>query len=66
MCIRDSNYPNQGFRIGAAAWGVQFHLEVTPAAVDGFLREFGADAVSYTHLDVYKRQPTWCRVPPSS
>ncbi len=37
-------YPNQAFRVGEAAWGLQFHLEVTPGAVDGFLREFAADA----------------------
>ena len=37
-------YPNQAFRVGEAAWGLQFHLEVTPAAVDGFLRVFAADA----------------------
>ncbi len=37
-------YPNQAFRVGEAAWGLQFHLEVTPAAVDSFLRVFAADA----------------------
>jgi GMP synthase-like glutamine amidotransferase len=37
-------YPNQAFRVGDSAWGVQFHLEVTGAAVDGFLSAFGADA----------------------
>jgi GMP synthase (glutamine-hydrolysing) len=26
-------YPNQAFRVGAAAYGVQFHLEVTPGLV---------------------------------
>lgn len=40
----NANYPNQGFRIGAAAWGLQFHLEVTAPAVEGFLTDFGADA----------------------
>jgi hypothetical protein len=37
-------YPAQGFRIGAAAWGVQFHLEVDEPAVEGFLAAFGTDA----------------------
>jgi GMP synthase-like glutamine amidotransferase len=37
-------YPNQAFQVGQAAWGLQFHLEVTPAAVDGFLGAFAADA----------------------
>jgi GMP synthase-like glutamine amidotransferase len=36
-------YPNQAFRIGDAAWGVQFHLEITAAAVEGFLDAFAAD-----------------------
>jgi GMP synthase-like glutamine amidotransferase len=39
-----TRYPNQAFRLGDAAWGLQFHLEVTAAAVDGFLAAFGADA----------------------
>ncbi|HWE66859.1 MAG TPA: type 1 glutamine amidotransferase [Acidimicrobiales bacterium] len=44
-CLLASNsaYPNQAFRIGDAAWGVQFHLEVTAAAVEGFLSAFAAD-----------------------
>jgi GMP synthase-like glutamine amidotransferase len=40
----NSNYPNQGFRLGRSGWGVQFHLEVTAAAVEGFLTAFDADA----------------------
>jgi GMP synthase-like glutamine amidotransferase len=40
----NSNYVNQGFRLGPAAWGLQFHLEVTAAAVEGFLSAFAADA----------------------
>jgi GMP synthase-like glutamine amidotransferase len=40
----NSNYPNQGFRLGRSGWGVQFHLEVTAAAVEGFLTAFAADA----------------------
>ena len=40
----NSIYPNQGFRLGPSAWGMQFHLEVTAAAVEGFLTAFAADA----------------------
>jgi GMP synthase-like glutamine amidotransferase len=36
-------YANQAFRIGDMAWGVQFHLEVTAAAVDDFMAAFAAD-----------------------
>jgi hypothetical protein len=41
---RSGRYPNQAFRMGESAWGLQFHLEVTPGAVDGLRREFAADA----------------------
>ncbi len=37
-------YPEQAFRVGPAAWGLQFHLEVTEPAVAGFLDAFGAEA----------------------
>jgi GMP synthase-like glutamine amidotransferase len=37
-------YPNQAFRVGPAAWGLQFHVEVDAGAVDGFLTAFGDDA----------------------
>jgi len=26
-------YPNQAFRVGACAWGLQFHIETTPAVI---------------------------------
>jgi GMP synthase-like glutamine amidotransferase len=44
---RNENYANQAFRFGSAAWGVQFHLEVTESAVNGFISNFGDDA---THV----------------
>ena len=39
-----ARYPGQAFRIGARAWGLQFHLEVDDAAVAAFLAAFGEDA----------------------
>jgi GMP synthase-like glutamine amidotransferase len=42
--MSNSNYANQAFRTGAAAWGVQFHLEVTRSAVEGFLAAFPGEA----------------------
>jgi GMP synthase-like glutamine amidotransferase len=44
--VGNSNYPNQAFRVGDSAWGVQFHLEVTEAAVEGFVTAFVADTTS--------------------
>jgi len=37
-------YPNQAFRVGERAWGLQFHLEVDRPAVDAFLAAFGEEA----------------------
>ncbi|MEV6424553.1 methyltransferase domain-containing protein [Streptomyces sp. NPDC051662] len=39
-------YPVQAFRVGAAAWGLQFHLEVDAAAVGAFARAFPEDAAA--------------------
>jgi GMP synthase-like glutamine amidotransferase len=41
--VVNSIYPNQAFRLHDAAWGLQFHLEVTAAAVGGFLEAFASD-----------------------
>jgi len=43
---RSPRYPNQAFRVGGRAWGLQFHLEVDRPAVDAFLDAFGDDARS--------------------
>jgi GMP synthase-like glutamine amidotransferase len=40
-----ARYRNQAFRTGPSAWGLQFHLEVTVAAVDAFVTSFGDEAV---------------------
>jgi GMP synthase (glutamine-hydrolysing) len=32
---------HQAFRCGRAAWGLQFHIEMTPATIDAWLREPG-------------------------
>jgi GMP synthase-like glutamine amidotransferase len=37
-------YRNQAFRVGEAAWGLQFHLEVTTEAVDAFVDAFAEEA----------------------
>jgi len=37
-------YPNQAFRSGPQAWGLQFHLEVDSSAVDAFVAAFGDEA----------------------
>lgn len=42
--MSNSNYVNQAFRIGARGWGLQFHLEVTAVALEGFLQAFADEA----------------------
>jgi len=39
-------YPNQAFRTGPAAWGLQFHLEVDAAAIEAFVNDFGDQATA--------------------
>jgi GMP synthase-like glutamine amidotransferase len=41
---RSDVYANQAFRVGPAAWGLQFHIEVDLAAVEGFMAAFGHEA----------------------
>ena len=40
------DYPHQAFRVGPNAWGLQFHLEVDPAAVVAFASAFADEARS--------------------
>jgi GMP synthase-like glutamine amidotransferase len=37
----NARYENQAFRLGDAAWGLQFHVEIDQTAVDAFIAEFG-------------------------
>jgi len=46
LLASSDRYPNQAVRIGEAAWGLQFHLEVDDAAVAAFLEDFGDDALT--------------------
>jgi GMP synthase (glutamine-hydrolysing) len=48
--------PNQAFRLGRNAWGVQFHFEVDAAGVEGWLR-----AAEPTLSRVWKRTATEVR-----
>ncbi|HMJ78625.1 MAG TPA: type 1 glutamine amidotransferase [Iamia sp.] len=44
LLASSARYPHQAFRLGPAAWGLQFHLEVDAAAVARFVAAFGAEA----------------------
>ena len=41
---RSDAYDQQAFRVGHAAWGLQFHVEVDPDEVEVFVDAFGEDA----------------------
>jgi GMP synthase (glutamine-hydrolysing) len=43
-------YPNQAFRVGEAAWGLQFHIETTPEMVKSWA-EADADQLAANHVD---------------
>ncbi|MGW1542164.1 type 1 glutamine amidotransferase [Streptomyces sp. NPDC002309] len=36
LLASSDRYPHQAFRLGPRAWGLQFHIEVDAAAVEGF------------------------------
>jgi GMP synthase-like glutamine amidotransferase len=38
-----AQYPNQAFRVGERAWGLQFHVEVDEAQVECFIAESGGE-----------------------
>jgi GMP synthase (glutamine-hydrolysing) len=42
-----SLYPHQAFRLGACAWGVQFHPEITPEMVDRFVEAGAPESVDF-------------------
>ncbi|MER7499914.1 type 1 glutamine amidotransferase [Nonomuraea pusilla] len=42
--VTGSPYPNQAYRLGEAAWGVQFHPEATPEIFVSWTRDSGLDA----------------------
>lgn len=44
LLASSSMYPHQAFRLGARAWGVQFHPEVTPEMVDRFVAAGASEA----------------------
>ena len=54
----NARYPAQAYRAGVAAWGIQFHIEVTEAAVDGMVRAFPDEAALATRGAVGIEQRT--------
>jgi GMP synthase-like glutamine amidotransferase len=58
LLASSTRYPNQAFRIGAAAWGVQFHLETTPEMVRHWAAE-DADLLAQDGWDVLAAADRW-------
>lgn len=44
LLASSDRYPVQAFRVGEAAWGLQFHIEATPQIVAEWARADGRDA----------------------
>ncbi|MGW0733621.1 type 1 glutamine amidotransferase [Streptomyces sp. NPDC002851] len=57
VLARTSTTECQAFRAGPAAWGLQFHLEITPALLDDWLAEpsFADEAVATLGADAADR-----------
>ena len=45
LLASSSKYPNQAFRVGTRAWGLQFHIETPPEMVRHWGREYGSPVV---------------------
>ncbi|WP_189544527.1 type 1 glutamine amidotransferase [Streptomyces gelaticus] len=60
--VRSERCPYQGFRIGSAAWGVQFHPETTAERICGWNRDRlnrnGAPAPETLHALALRDEPT--------
>ncbi|WP_183061676.1 type 1 glutamine amidotransferase [Motilibacter peucedani] len=54
---RSAAYENQAFRVGAAAWGLQPHLELDRAGVDAFCTEFADEAPGPLGEEIRERAP---------
>ena len=50
-------YPEQALRVGRAAWGLQFHLELDAPGVEAFLRQSPEDAPGPVGLAVRAEAP---------
>ncbi|MCG8432168.1 MAG: type 1 glutamine amidotransferase, partial [Candidatus Omnitrophica bacterium] len=46
LLARSGRCPHQAFRLGRAAYGLQFHFEVTPEMVEAWLNEYNPQEVS--------------------
>ena len=54
-------YPHQAFRLGARAWGVQFHPEVTPEMVDRFVAAGETESAAFGGAEGGDRMRTEAR-----
>ena len=45
LLASSSKYANQAFRVGARAWGLQFHVETTPEMVQHWASSYGGPVV---------------------
>jgi len=59
--------PNQAFKVGKNAYGLQFHVEVTPEMIEEWLREYTVEEAGLRFdakgilIDAYKKKETFQR-----
>jgi len=58
LLASSTRYPNQAFRVGEHAWGLQFHVETTPAMVRRWAAA-DADALAEDGYDVAAALERW-------
>jgi GMP synthase-like glutamine amidotransferase len=58
LLASSTRYQNQAFRVGAAAWGLQFHIETTPEMVRGWA-EADAALLTADGYDVLAAAERW-------
>jgi GMP synthase-like glutamine amidotransferase len=46
LLASSTRYPNQAFRVGDRAWGLQFHIETPPDMVRRWGRDYGSAVVA--------------------
>lgn len=51
LLMTGTGYPNQAFRVGAAAWGIQFHIETTAHTVRSWAAQKNLDGRLGPELD---------------
>ncbi len=67
LLVEGASCPNQAFRFGKAAYGLQFHVEVTPDIIESWINKYvaessrGASDIKNMLIEAYKRKEAFKR-----